>query len=243
MTDKSHDDVFRQTGLVAARYEGHARAMKAEMAESDAFEEKPPSFSGHRWHYEGDLAFPRFKAGEKWSKLVCERRSELLSSFGVKGDGASFKIDVRKRQARLREATALIPGNCVGNLHPLGRCAKRFENDLMLRRTDRRLNCNRLFSDAETRTRIVVGKTGFNCFSHHNAEQLHLMQSGIVATGGKTTVRVGVACFPPVDEIPHMLSGQLTWRNNIPAVQKRADVPPAVEITVICFGRRLVTLF
>ncbi len=243
VTDKPHDDVLRQAGLVAARYERDARAMKTEMTEPNPFEEKPPGFTGHRRHSKRELPFFGFKASKERSEFLCQRRSKVFASLSVEGNSTSFKIDIAKRHTRLRETAALIPRNRVRDLHPLWRSVQRLRDDFMFSRRYRGLYCNRLFADAETRTRVVVGKSGLNCLPHHDSEQLHLVQSGIVTTGRKLTVRIGSACLSPVDEIPHMLSGQLTWRNNISAVQKRTDVFPAVEVTVVCLGRRLVTLF
>ncbi len=52
---------------------------------------------------------------------------------------------------------------------------QRVENDRMLVWRDSRLDRNRLFADAETRTRIVIGETGFYGFAHHDSEELHFM--------------------------------------------------------------------
>ena len=175
VADQLHHYVLRQTGLITARYKRYAGAMKTEMAEPKALEKKPPRLARHLWHLECALTSFRLQTLEKWPQFVCQWRGKIFPSFSMKRYRAAFEINVRERKTCFRETTSLVPSNVVRNSHPFRRGLQRVENDRMLVWRDSRLDRNRLFADAETRTRIVIGETGFYGFAHHDSEELHFM--------------------------------------------------------------------
>jgi hypothetical protein len=202
--------------------------MKTKMWHFNFTKKFPPRLPRHSGHLER-LGSPfaleffeqRFQSGAKG-----ELSHRILVALGSKPNDGPVNVNVRQGETGLGKPASLVPGNGIGNPHPL-RPTPRIQflrYALVLDVGDPGLFRGRIRPDAKSLAGIYRGKPALDGLVHHNSEQLNLAKRRVFRNLVATAICVALAA--PIWICSEMLARKLSGHKNTVPVQKRLNVPP-----------------